>query len=144
MADGTGKVHGLIKDNLNAYIAKTFERIVHELLMLYSGRAIKGLEIDFEQIGSWWDRKANEIDIMAYSRKKEPVLLGEIKWTNDKVDTDLLDDLTKKAKLVNFKGEYRLMLVSKNGFTKRCIEKMEQMNCVYLDLSDIEKLFNEA
>ncbi len=144
MADGTERIQTLVKDNLNAYIAKTFERIVHELLMLYSGRTIKGIEIDFEQIGSWWDRKANEIDIVAFNKKKEPVLLGEIKWTNDKVDVDLLDSLTKKAKLVNFKGEYKLILVSKSGFTKRCIEKMEQMHCVYLDLADIEKLFDDA
>ena len=144
MADGAGKVQDLIKDNLNAYIAKTFEKVVHELLMLYSGRVIKGIEIDFEQIGSWWDRKANEIDILAFSRKKVPVLLGEIKWTNNKVDVDLLDNLTKKTKLVNFKGEYKLMLVSKNGFTKRCIEKMDQMGCVYLDLADIEKLFDDV
>ncbi len=144
MADGAEKVHAMIKDNMNAYIAKTFEKIVHELLLLYSGRAIKGLEIDFDQIGSWWDRKANEIDIVAFNRKKGPVLLGEIKWTNEKVDTDLLNDLARKAKLVNFRGEYKLMIVSKSGFTKKCIEKMEQMKCVYLDLADIEKLFDEC
>lgn len=144
MADGAERVHALIKDNLNAYIAKSFEKIVHELLLLYSGRQIRGLKIDFERIGSWWDRKANEIDIMAFNKKKGSVLLGEIKWTNDKVDTDLLDDLARKAKMVNFTGEYKLMLVSKSGFTKRCIEKMDQTGCVYLDLADMEKLFDEA
>ena len=144
MADGAEKVHALIKDNLNAYIAKTFEKIVHEMLLLYSGRSIKGLEIDFEQIGSWWDRKANEIDIVGYNKKKSLILVGEIKWTNDKVDIDLLEDLIKKSKLINFKGVYKFMLVSKNGFTKKCIEKMDQIGCTYLDLSDIEKLFDYA
>lgn len=144
MANGAEKLHIFIKDNMNAYIAKTFEHIVHELLLLYSGRTLKEVEIDFEQIGSWWDRKANEIDVVAFNKKKRRMLLGEIKWTHDKVGVDLLDDLIRKTKLLNFSGEYKLMLVSKSGFTEKCIERMEQMKCVHLDLADIEKLFDEA
>ncbi|MBI4896356.1 MAG: ATP-binding protein [Candidatus Aenigmarchaeota archaeon] len=144
MANGAEKLHIFIKDNMNAYIAKTFEHIVHELLLLYSGRTLKEVEIDFEQIGSWWDRKANEIDVVAFNKKKRRMLLGELKWTHDKVGVDLLDDLIRKTKLLNFSGEYKLMLVSKSGFTEKCIERMEQMKCVHLDLADIEKLFDEA
>lgn len=133
-----------IKENLGGYVGHIFENIIYELLTLYINRKIGGLEIDFEEIGSWWDRKANEVDIVAFNKKKGVVLVGEIKWTNEKVDTDLLDDLIRKSKLINFKGVYKFMLVSKSGFTKKCIEKMDQMNCVHLDMADIEKLFDEA
>ena len=140
----TNEVKSWVAANLNAYAARAFEGIVHQLLLLYNGRQIKGLEIDFEEIGNWWDRKSNEIDIVAYNRKKGTVILGEIKWTNEKTDVDVFDDLVRKSKLVNFRGMAKFIMVSKSGFTKRCIEKMEQMHCVYLDLSDIEKLFDDA
>ncbi len=139
------EVESQIKENMGGYVGHIFENIIHELLLLYSGRQkIKGIEIDFDEVGSWWDRKANEIDIVAYSRKKGNILLGEIKWTNEKVDADLFDDLVRKSKLVNFRGMAKFIMISKSGFTKRCIEKMEQMHCVYLDLTDIEKLFDDA
>ncbi|MBI2172950.1 MAG: ATP-binding protein [Candidatus Aenigmarchaeota archaeon] len=140
----TNEVKALVMGNLNAYIARAFEGVVHEMLHLYNGKQIKGLEIDFEEVGNWWDRKSNEIDIVAYNRKKGTVLLGEVKWTNEKIDVDVFDDLVRKSKLVNFRGMAKFIMVSKNGFTKRCIEKMEQMHCVYLNLADIEKLFDDA
>lgn len=138
------EVEASIKDNMSGYVGRIFESVILELLILHSGKKIKELDTDFDEIGNWWDRKANEIDIVAFNKKKGSVLLGEIKWTNEKVDADLLDDLVRKSKLVNFKGVYKLMLVSKSGFTKKCIDKMDQMGCVYLDLTDIEKLFDEA
>jgi uncharacterized protein len=140
----TSEVKLRVMGNLNAYIARAFEGIVHQMLLLYNGKKIKGLEIDFEEIGNWWDRKSNEIDIVAYNRKKGTVLLGEVKWTNEKTDVNVFDDLIRKSKFVNFRGIIKFIMVSKNGFTKRCIEKMEQMHCIYLDLSDIEKLFDES
>jgi len=133
-----------IKENLNSYVGRIFENVIIELLALYINKKIKGLDIDFEEIGSWWDRKANEIDIVAYNRKKGNILLGEVKWTNEKLDIDVLENLMRKAKFINFKGIYRFMLASKSGFTKKCIDKMNEINCMYIDLSDIEKLFDEA
>ncbi len=140
----TSEVNSRVMENLNAYVGRAFEGIVHEMLLLYNGRQIKGLEIDFEEAGNWWDRKANEIDIVAYNRKKGTILLGEVKWANEKTDVGGFEDLIRKSRLVNFRGVARFIMVSKSGFTKKCIEKMEQMNCVYLSLADIEKLFDEA
>ena len=140
----TGEVKSWVMKNLNAYIARAFEGIVHELLLLYNGKRISGMEIDFDEVGSWWDRMSNEIDIVAYSRKRGAVLLGEVKWTNEKTDVDVFDDLIRKSKLVSFRGTAKFMMVSKSGFTKRCIEKMDRMHCVYLDLADIGKLLDSA
>lgn len=140
----TNDVKSRIMENINAYIARAFESIVHEMLLLYNGRQINGLEIDFEEIGSWWDKKSNEIDIVAYSRKKGTVLLGEVKWANEKTDAEVFEGLIRKSKLVNFRGIARFIMVSKSGFTKKCMEKMEQTGCIYLDLDDIEKLFDGA
>ncbi len=138
------EVKSRILENINAYITRAFEGIVHELLLLYNGKKINDIEIDFEEIGNWWDKKSNEIDIAAYSRKKSTVLLGEIKWSNEKTDVSVFEDLIRKSKLVNFHGTANFIMVSKSGFTKRCIERMSQAECIYLDLADVEKLFDEA
>lgn len=71
-------------------------------------------------------------------------MLGEVKWTNEKTGVDVFDDMIRKSKLVNFHGMAKFIMVSKSGFTKKCIEKMEQMHCIYLNLADIEKLFDDA
>lgn len=133
-----------IRENLSAYVGKVFENIMYELLTLYLNREIKGHKIDFQEIGSWWDRKGNEIDIVAYNKKKRTILVGEIKWTNQKVDVDLVNSLIEKSKRIPFNGTYSFMLVSKRGFTEQCIERMKALNFISLDLSEIEKLFDEA
>lgn len=137
-------VENEIKENLNGYVGHIFENLIIELLTLYMNRKIRDFEINFEEIGSWWDRKGNEIDIVAYNKKAGIILVGEIKWTNEKVDTDLLEELVRKSRLVNFRGVYKFMLVSKNGFTKKCIDRMDEIGCIHLDLDDVEKLFDEA
>src|SRR3989338_9239571 len=72
----------LIEENLNSYIGRIFEDILKELLVLYVNKKIKGIEINFENIGSWWDRSGNEIDLVAYNHKSKKILVGEIKWTS--------------------------------------------------------------
>lgn len=137
-------VEDTIKENLNNYVGRIFELVVRELLICYVNKKIKNYEIDFENIGSWWDRFTNEIDVVAYNNKTKRILVGEVKWTSHPVDIDLVDDLLRKSKLINFKGEYKFLFVSKSGFTARCIQKMEDINALYLDLKDVSELFEKA
>jgi hypothetical protein len=134
----------LIEENLNSYVGRIFEDIVKELLVLYLNKKIKGVEINFENIGSWWDRTGNEIDIVAYNEKEKKILVGEVKWTNTLAETSLLDDMIAKSKSINFNGRYQYLLVSKAGFTDECLAKMKQLNVLYLELNEITKLFDEA
>src|SRR3989344_5852946 len=96
------------------------------------------------ETGSLWDRKGNEIDIVAYNQKQRKIFIGEIKWTNSLAGADVLDNLIEKSKLVNFSGSYQYVLISKSGFTEECIIKMKKLNAMHLDLNEITKLFNEA
>lgn len=137
------QILAIIKRDINSYIGRVFEDIVKELLILYNGREIKEFKIDFENIGSWWDRN-NEIDILAYNSREKTFLLGEVKWSSEKLDGDIVDGLARKAKLVGLGGTYRILLVSKSGFTSRAIQKMNDMNAIYLDIKEITKLFDET
>jgi len=140
----TKLVSDLIKQDLNGYIGRVFEDIVKELLILYNTREIKGLKLNFENIGSWWDRNSNEIDILAYNLKEKTFVVGEVKWTNKQLDVDVIEELERKSKYINYGGNYKFLFVSKNGFTERALKRMQGLGAIHLDLKEIEELFSRA
>ena len=139
----TKLVSDLIKQDLNGYVGRIFEDIARELLVSYLNKKIRGLELDFEDIGSWWDRSANEIDIVAYNHKSRRILVGEVKWTSSPMDIDVVEELIRKAKLINFNGEYKFIFISKSGFTPKCLAKIEELKAVHLDLKEVSDLFDK-
>jgi len=140
----TKLVSDLIKQDLNSYVGRIFEDIVRELLVLYNTKEIKGLKLNFENIGSWWDRNSNEIDVLAYNLKEKNFLLGEVKWTNKQLDIDVIEELERKSKYLNYEGTYKFLFVSKNGFTEKALKKMQDIGAVHLDLKEIKELFSKA
>ncbi|MBI3033356.1 AAA family ATPase [Candidatus Woesearchaeota archaeon] len=136
-------VQDIIKENLNSYVGKMFEEICKELLISYLNKKTNGYTLDFQDIGTWWNRSGEEIDLVAYNNKTRKILVGEVKWTNKLVDAEVLDQLMRKSKMINFNGEYKFLIISKSGFTDICLKKMKEFNVLYLDLEDIEKMFNQ-
>ena len=132
-----------IKENLNAHTGRVFEEICKELLIGYINKGLNGHIIDFENIGSWWNRTGEEIDIVGYNRKTRRILVGEVKWTNDPADISVVDDLMRKSKFINFTGEYTFLFISKNGFTDKASERITEINAIHLDLKEIGRLFEE-
>lgn len=132
-----------IKENLNAYVGRVFEGICTELLIAHINKKLDGYLLDFENIGNWWNRIGEEIDIVAYNQKTRKILVGEVKWTNDSVDIDVVDNLMRKAKFINFTGEYKFLFISKIGFTGRALARIKEINAIHLNLKDIEKMFEE-
>ena len=49
----------------------------------------------------------------------------------------------RKAKLVNFTGEYKFLFVSKNGFTEKALSRIKEIHGIGLDLKDINGMFEE-
>jgi len=136
-------VFNKIKKDLNAYVGKVFEDIAKELLIAYNGKEIKGVKINFETIGSWWDRKSNELDVVAQNRKERTLLVGEVKWTNDPVETSILDNLIAKSKFLNTGGKYDFFIISKSGFTENCKKQMDEKGILHIDLKEMAELFNK-
>lgn len=130
-----------IKVNLNAYVGRVFEEVCKELLITYLNKEINGYLLDFENIGSWWNRTGEEIDLVAYNHKSRRIVVGEIKWTNDHADIDVVDGLMRKAKQIRFAGEYKFLFISKNGFTEKALARIVEINALHLTLKDIERMF---
>ena len=130
-----------IQPNLPDYMGKVFEEICRQYLwkLLLSGES----PVEFKELGRWWGndpsaRSQTEIDIMG-EQDKETALFGECKWTNEKVDTGVLETLMKRSQLFPYKN-VRLYLFAKNGFTKGCIEKADRLgNVALVTYSDILK-----
>ncbi len=41
-------------------------------------------------------------------------------------------------------GQYRFLTVPKSGFTKKCIERMDDKGIMHWDLRDIERMIENA
>lgn len=129
----TDIVYNRIKPHLSDYMGSIFEDICKQYLwsLLLTGKCA----IDFTDIGRWWGtnpktRQQVEIDIMG-TADKNTALFGECKWTNEKVDLGILEDLVEKSQLFHYKNKH-YYLFAKNGFTKGCVEKAEEMGNVIL------------
>ena len=74
------------------------------------------IEDKFSITGSWWDNN-EEIDVVAIGENS--VLLGECKWSNQKVGTNILEELKRKSKFVKIdKNKQYFVIFSKSGFTE--------------------------
>lgn len=137
-----------IEKDVNHFIGYRFEEITLELLKLYNSRKIKKLNIDFDEIGPWWGKnkkgETEEIEIIANNKSKKEMIACEVKWTNNPIDIDTVKELDRKTKLIDATGTIRYLLVSKSGFTEKCLEYMEEKNITHLDLKEITELFEKA
>ncbi|MBQ6843738.1 MAG: ATP-binding protein [Agathobacter sp.] len=128
-----------IKPHLSDYMGRVFEDICKQYLwsLLLTGKCA----IDFTDIGRWWGtnpktRQQVEIDIMG-TADKNTALFGECKWTNEKVDLGILESLIEKSQLFHYENKH-YYLFAKNGFTKGCVDKAEEMgNVILVNYEDI-------
>jgi AAA+ ATPase superfamily predicted ATPase len=118
-------VIGMVGAILNQRIIPTFDQYVglsfEEAAREYVARLARRGDLPFlpESIGGWWDRE-NEIDLIAASYSERSLLLGECKWSEKPVGTNILDSLKKKSQDLSVTGDWRSLyyvLFSKSGFT---------------------------
>ncbi len=122
----------IIEEDFNKYVSQVFENVVREYM---------ALKMDYDMVGSWWNKKGDEIDVVAMKGKE--ITLGEIKWRNRKMDCSVLNDLKEKSEIVlagrkEFK-KIKYLLVSKSGFTERCREVRSE-DVILWDFSDLQRM----
>ncbi len=129
----TDLVYKRIEPHLSEYMGKVFEEICKQFLwrQLLNGEC----PVEFSSLGRWWgtDPSAKcqvEIDIMG-EQDKDTALFGECKWTNEKVDLNILETLIRRSRLFHYKNTH-LYLFSKSGFTKACMDTGAKMGNVTL------------
>ena len=121
-----------IAPEIPSYMGSVFEDICKQYLwkLLLEGKCA----VNFTELGRWWGanpktKTQEEIDIMGTD--KDTALFAECKWTNEKVDLQLLETLVERSTLFNYKKTH-FYLFAKTGFTKGCIERANEMGNVTL------------
>jgi AAA+ ATPase superfamily predicted ATPase len=129
----TDAVYNKISPLLNEYMGAVFEDIC--IQYLWRLREQGNIQIEFTDLGRWWggdakNKREAEIDIMG-TDGADSALLGECKWTNEKVGAGVLEILAERSQLFHF-SNVRFYLFAKAGFTKGCAEKAGKLGNVTL------------
>ncbi len=120
-----------LRKNIESYVGRTAEDVMRQMLANRYGKS-----------GRWWHKDA-EIDIVALNEKKKEILFGEVKWRNRPVGWNVAEELMEKKELVEWNNEERkekFLIVSKSGFTKKCLRRMDEEGIMHWDLKDIKRM----
>ncbi len=126
------------KRSEDEYVAPVFEEICYNYVSESMG---------YSNTERWW-YKEDEIDIVGLNERENKILFGECKWSKNKVDFTLLNDLKEKAKEVRWKNEEReenYALFSKTGFTDDLKEQEEKSDMLELySLEEMKDIFDPS
>lgn len=111
-----------IKDKFDFYVSQRVEKIFFQILDHLNQNNQLPFRYDF--LGRQWGGDY-EIDIVAFDKEKTKFLCGEIKWQNQPVKKNILDDLRNKVTKIPLspKSEVYYLLISKSGFEKDLVKQ---------------------
>lgn len=123
---------------LTRLVAKSYEDTSSEFVQ----KTIKqGVLPYFEQMGRWWD-KNTEIDLVGLNERENSILFVETKWNIKPLEINILVELKKKAKKVEWGREGRkeyFALVAKGGFSEELISLSKEENVILIDKDKLLK-----
>jgi len=127
-----------IAPKLSEYCGFTFEEICKQFFWK-EHRNNKKLPFLFFHLGRWWGNNAKlkqeeEIDFIAYEGKQ--CYFCECKWRNEKTGLSELNELKRKAELLQQFDDKYYVLFSKSGFKKELLELKDDKVLLY-DVNDI-------
>jgi uncharacterized protein len=129
-----------IAPQLNDHVSPSFERLCR-LWVLRTGAATR--------VGAWWGNALNEhrrtkartteeVDVVGLSRSAVTVV-GECKWTNDKMSLQVLGDLDtykipamRESKVRFAKDGPRIVLFSRSGFKGKLVDAADRRSDITL------------
>lgn len=141
---------GLLKDgrvrvsseNFRSEIGGGMERVVQDLLF-----AADSLPFQPDEIGSWWDRSGNEVDILLYSKKDKKIAAGEVKWRERLVGIDVVKRLMSNLDMIDWHNGRRKefpFIISKSGFTDAAMRLIRENGIFAFGLKEIEEALTKS
>lgn len=134
-AERYDEILNIIKNDFPSFASLKFEDVAREIVSR-----------EYARTGSWWNRQGEEIDIVSIDEKRNEILLGEVKWRSRPVAWNIVEELKKKAALVQWNindRKERYLIVSRSGFTDNCMERMKEEEIAHWDMGDVERFIRE-
>ena len=115
-----------VKPQISHFMGLVFEEICQQYL--YQPDVLSSAPFLYGKCGRWWgnnpvQKRQEEIDIVALSEQQ--ILLGECKWQNAPVGSDVIHDLILQGNLF-YMTEKWFYVFAKNSFTKEAVQCAEQ------------------
>jgi len=116
--DAGEMVYEYIQDGISGFMGEIFEDICRQYL--WREKIADRLPFRFNDCGRWWGnnpllKSEQEIDLLAYNKKERKGIFCECKWSDEQVDSHVLDGLMNKASMFFYEEKY-YFLFSKTGF----------------------------
>jgi hypothetical protein len=124
----TGPVRESIAGTMTTHVSSTFEDVCRQAVRT------PAFPVACSRVGRWWDDEL-EVDVAGVNEHTGTLLLGECKWTTDRVGTSLLESLERTEPEVRWHGSDRSIvyaLFSKRGFTADLRTVAGERDDVYL------------
>lgn len=136
---------GLLKDGrselemeaVRTFIGGAMEKVVVDILFETSSFPFRP-----DQVGSWWDRSGNEVDILFHNKKEKKIGVGEVKWRRRKVGKKEVKDLLDRIEMIDWHNRTRKeypFIVSGSGFKKEAIELMRELKVYGFTIKDLRR-----
>jgi uncharacterized protein len=133
----------LIGEQLPSYVGLyAFEELCREWVLVKAQAADSAGQLPFmpERVGRHWSPEA-QIDVLAINWRLKSVLLGEAKWTQDRVRRSTVRDLIGKTeRVIPDTGEQwnvHYAFFARSGFTEAAIAEAHQHNALLVDLEKL-------
>ncbi|MCK5511082.1 ATP-binding protein [Candidatus Parcubacteria bacterium] len=94
------QLNNFIKKDLNNLKGLVFEDIARDWILHKDSKGEFIFPID--NIGSFWDKKNHEIDLVAYNEQEKKILFLECKLSPNRIDGRLVKELKEKAEFVKW------------------------------------------
>ena len=117
------------KERFNIYVGQVFEDVVRDLF----SRNFSGYNV-----GKWWNRMGDEIDLVAFNKSEKIVYLGEIKLGKPLGKNDL-NRLMEKATLMKIPYDYK-----KKYVLVAPTVKVSDENVLSWDFQKLRKMLREV
>jgi hypothetical protein len=135
---------GRIAQVLEQHIAPRLDGFTAEVFEEICRKHIWRLKLPFipERVGAWWSPRG-EIDVVAISDEARAVLVGECKWSIKPVGIDVLDELQRKAQILQREWSWdqvHYALFSRSGFTKALQEAAERQEVALISPQDLVQM----
>ncbi len=141
---GQSTVARSIQESLPTYTGKIFEQIGRETMIALNGQTHQGVDVDFREIGSWWDAE-DEIDVVAV--RKDVAYAGEAKYRKSAVPRGEVEKLLQRARhFQEITGKKRIVpiLFTRSSLSPKARALADDEQVLVVTLSDIGAIHDQA